>query len=727
MRARHGTGDRCVWLWCVSLAAMGMAISVQARPLHVEEVAKLTLPDASWNCCGDVEIDGNILLVTASRPGAPPEDGIDQAAFVFERNASGQWQYVTELVESNQHPAAHVTDISVALEGTIAAVALGPVYYFQRTGSGWVSLPSSASAPNSTDSEASNGRWLVSDGGCGFDARLFQNQTGEYAQTNYFRGFDRGECDDEFTGRDIAIHGNLAALSGPEVYLFTNTSGNNWTRQLILPPPAPQFVGAPLEVALRSGTLLIGASQDYGGPHIFLPPYQQSSGNLVRPDALNAGRFGRVDYANGIVAVVSGEDPGRNEESGSIAIFTTSDNRNFTYAARLVKKQASSDGFGVADVSGRTIAAAARGSIYVFQLPASLSVPAILQDDFEDGSASDWTPIAGSAFSVVSNGRTRVYRQSTLAGAAGSSPTVMDWKDQSIQADVKPTAFDGADRWFGLTLRQTDSGNYYYLTMRSSNSVQIKKLVNGTISTLATASFPVTLNRTYNLRLEVVGSWLRAFVDGKQVLKVRDQSHKHGRAGLYTYKTRADFDNVIITPSPQSALFQDTFDNRGILDPFWKPQTGTWALANEGTTVVVEQSSIAGGSRMVVGVPTDDQIIRMRAKATSFATTTERWFGLVARFVDDQNYYYVTARNTNTVSLRKLVNGVITVLDTAPMQVRPNVWYDFRLEAVGNSLRLYTNGQLTLEANDSSHPKGIYGMAASKAAVRYDDVSIIEP
>ena len=721
MRALRATGFPYVRVLCSSLIAwVGIVCCAHARPLELEEVAKFTLPDASWSCCGDIEIDGNILVTTASRSAPSPESpfNIDHAAFVFERNAAGPWQYITKLVEESSDPDLTNVNASVALDGSIAAVALSRIYFFQRTASGWVSLPSTAQAINSTDSEASQGRFLFSEGGCGFDARLVENTPSGYANTQRFVGFDRGECDDEFTGRDIALDGNLAATSGPEVYLFTNTSGSTWTRQLVLPPPPPENVFFSLQVALNSGTLLVGATQKLGGPHIYLPPYSQPSGNLIRPDALNVPAFFRIDYRNGLVTVDSDE---------SISVFTTTDNRHFTYAARLTTKDRTQGTLFRSDISNRTVAASRNNSIYIFELPADLSVPAIRQDDFEDGNASDWTPIAGSGFTVVSNGTSRVYRQSSLVGAAGSTPTVMDWKNQSIQADVKPTAFDGADRWFGLTLRQTDPNNYYYLTMRSSNSVQIKKLVNGAISTLASVTFPVTLNRTYNLRLEAIGSWLRAFVDGNEVLKVQDLSHSHGRAGLYTFKTRADFDNVIITPNSQNTLFKDTFDNSGILHPFWMPQTGTWTLAQDGTTAVVAQTSIAGGSRMLVGVPTEDQIVQMRAKPTSFTTTGERWFGVVARFVDDQNYYYVTARNNNTISLRKLVNGAVTVLDSAPLTVTRNTWYGLRLEAIGNSLRLYVNGRLTLEATDSSHPKGIYGMAAFKTAVRYDDTYFREP
>jgi hypothetical protein len=710
-------------------AALAITNSAHARPLVLEELAKLTLPDSSYSCCGRVAIGENIIVVTASRPG-PPEEGpssVTQAAFVFERNAAGQWQYVTKLVEETQSRIAHVTPISVAVHGAFAAVALGRVYVFLRTPfDGWVRFDSTAHAGNSTDIEANSGRFLVSDGGCSYDARLIEMLATGFGVVQNFTGAIREDgCDDEFYGGDVDISADRVVVGGPEVYVFTQMF-EGWDRQLIPPTAAPTGFGD--HVSNAGSVVLASAPQSQGGPYLFLPPYQQHSGNLTRPDALNAGPFGRMELWVGLAGVSSYLDPSRGLDAGSIAIFSTSDYRNFTYSAKLVTSEALPNALGsdIEIYDDRSVVASANGAAYVFQVPEDLSQPAVLTDNFEDGNASDWTPIAGSGFTVVSNGSTFVYRQSSLAGAAASSPTGMNWRNQSIQTDVRPTAFDGADRWFGLTLRQSDVGNYYYVTMRSTNSVQIKKLVNGAVTTLASASFPVALGRTYNLRLEAIGTWLRAFVDGREVLRVRDTSHQSGRAGLYTFKTRADFDNVVATPSPQTTLFKDDFDSRGILDPFWQPQTGSWALAND-SSVVFAQTSIAGGARAVVGIPTEDQILQARAKPTSFTTTGERWFGLITRFVDDRNYYYVTARNNNTISLRKLVNGTVTVLDSAPLQVTSGTWYNLRMEAIGNSHRLYVNGRLILEATDSSHARGIYGLASFKTAVRYDDVSVREP
>jgi hypothetical protein len=132
-------------------------------------------------------------------------------------------------------------------------------------------------------------------------------------------------------------------------------------------------------------------------------------------------------------------------------------------------------------------------------------------------------------------------------------------------------------------------------------------------------------------------------------------------------------------------------------------------------------------ARAVVGTPTDDQVIVTRARLTTAGTGTDRWFGIAARYVDENNYYYLTVRNSNTVSLRKLTNGTITTLGTAPLTVTPNTWYELRLDAVGNELRAFVNGTQLFQATDSSHASGQGGLLTYKAAAEYVDYRAWQP
>jgi len=99
----------------------------------------------------------------------------------------------------------------------------------------------------------------------------------------------------------------------------------------------------------------------------------------------------------------------------------------------------------------------------------------------------------------------------------------------------------------------------------------------------------------------------------------------------------------------------------------------------------------------------------------------------MARHVDDRNFYYLSMRSSNTIALRKVVDGTVTTLASATFAVLPATWYQLRLDAVGKTLRAYVNGVLRLEASDDSLTRGNSGPAMFKAATDFDDFSSYQP
>ena len=120
----------------------------------------------------------------------------------------------------------------------------------------------------------------------------------------------------------------------------------------------------------------------------------------------------------------------------------------------------------------------------------------------------------------------------------------------------------------------------------------------------------------------------------------------------------------------------------------------------------------------------------MRARLDTFATPSgseQRWFGVMARHTDERNYYYLSLRSSNTIALRRLVDGNVTTLASAPFTVRPGTWYALRLDAIGDRLRAYVDGVLLLEASDAAHATGNSGPVMFKAATDYDDFQSYQP
>ncbi|MFE2754456.1 polysaccharide lyase family 1 protein [Actinosynnema sp. NPDC059335] len=174
----------------------------------------------------------------------------------------------------------------------------------------------------------------------------------------------------------------------------------------------------------------------------------------------------------------------------------------------------------------------------------SASAATLFGDDFEDGDAAGWGSSGGS-WSVVTDG-SRALRQSgasadarTLAGTA--------WSGQSVQARVKPTAFNGANRHVAVIARAQNTGNYYYLGLSNAGSVVLGKRVGGGFTPLASAPAAVTVGAWRTLRLEAFGATLRGFVDGAQVVTATDAAFGSGRVGLATHYAAASFDDVLVT------------------------------------------------------------------------------------------------------------------------------------------------------------------------------------
>ena len=78
------------------------------------------------------------------------------------------------------------------------------------------------------------------------------------------------------------------------------------------------------------------------------------------------------------------------------------------------------------------------------------------------------------------------------------------------------------------------------------------------------------------------------------------------------------------------------------------------------------QRDTSGNAVAIIGTPVPNQDINARMRVDAFAASQQgAWFGLLARYIDARNHYYVTVRSTGQVQIRKIVNGVITVLGTA--------------------------------------------------------------
>ncbi|WP_116062324.1 right-handed parallel beta-helix repeat-containing protein [Cohnella phaseoli] len=170
----------------------------------------------------------------------------------------------------------------------------------------------------------------------------------------------------------------------------------------------------------------------------------------------------------------------------------------------------------------------------------SLSHIALFSDDFENGS-SQWTVSSGT-WSVVED-RTKEYQVSSGGSAHNVSGS---WADAEIRAKVTMLSAASSGGFANVAFRYTDDQNKYFVSLSDLGVVELKKIVGGVQTSLASKSYNVSLQSEYRLRILAEGATIVVYLNGDQVLTATDASFSSGKIALDAYNATATFDDVSV-------------------------------------------------------------------------------------------------------------------------------------------------------------------------------------
>jgi hypothetical protein len=730
----------------LALAAM-LCSFAHARPIIIQETSTIESPDPEYNFGWRVGLDGDDAVVYGSKeiPDPDPEGNDDTLtrAFLFHRSGN-TWNFVRVIAQkqdSNERDGVNSKGLDMR-NGVIAA-SIEPLHIFERVNGNYVERtnPNAPSGDLRGDYVVIDGTNRILFGGYCYGATLYERNADATWTDRASLSGDYCGGDDGFSGGPVALAGEWAVvaspwndegLPAPALTFFHHTTGYNWPQTERRVAPAGHSFGT---VYMRGDELYVGDSWSRG-----MWVYRRNASNQWNEvDRLRTeGDYLSTSYGSGgnfgatselVLQQAKDWDLGKNV----IHVFKKDGSGHYVHVATLMLKGDANDVWtNWFAIDGNHVLVGGVGRAHYFELPANLTAPAAIQYAFPNTTVSGWTVLAGSQFALAQSGTTQVWRQSSTAGDAGAVLDAADWTNQSIQAEVKPTAIStgGTDRWVGLMTRRTDAANYYYVTLRASGVIQLKRRAAGVFTTLASGTIPWTLNRNYRLRLESAGDLHRVYVDGVRLLEARDSQLTHGRAGVLSYRAAADFDNVIVAPAPLATIWTQ---NQGeVCNPLcanrgpWSYGGGQWAWTGEG---VLHQSVMTGSTRAFVGAPTSnkDQIVEARVRPSTFGTPSDAWAGIMLGYVGAGDYVYLSLRKSNTLRMHRLRGGQATLLGSVPLTVTPGAWYTLRLEQVANRLRGYVNGVQKFEVVQDQWNAGQVGLVTYATAVDYDDVVAVRP
>jgi hypothetical protein len=736
--------------------AMVLVCAAHARPVVFEESATLVRPDSSWSFFGryGVAIDGDYALVSGDRvvddASSPTGTRREVAAFLYRRSGTS-WNHVGQL-----GPVATITNAvrpGLAMKQGLAMVITDRARIFQRSGTTWTEMaldPALATNLHGSEVVVDAGRIMagrmVGDGtNCFMTSVILARPSGSWIIETSLGG-SQIHCPSGPLQTYHDLHGDRAIVYNspgwngepPSLQTFLRNANGNWELRASAQPGSIDIALGP-EVAINdrlwanAGSPTRGTSIGYEldqpvGPvwgawaHYGLQPADA----FRQHPAYTIERYGARMFAE--------RNFSYDRNTYVINLFRVNEDqvRSSDHVATLQGRSGGPIGDHI-DVDGNRIIASGRANVRgdntvrVFELPASFEAPAVQVHDFEapaDGAL--WQPTAGSSFSIVRVGNTSVYRQSDRSGQSAAYLPASPEGNQAIQAELTIRSVSGEDRWAGLFTRRTDDSNYYYVTLRTSGVLELRRMRNGSFTTLASTPANVVLGQKYWLRLQSIGGTHRVYLNDTPLLTARDSTLSAGTAGVITFRAATDFDNVVVTPSPLTTVDVEDFT-------YWPYWFEAWQGQWETVEGVYRQSYTGGFARAYTGALTEDQVIQARIRPTGFAEP-DNWVGLMARYKDERNYLFVTLRGRNVISLWRRTDARIEQLATRAMEVTGD-WYDVRLEVIANRTRVYVNGRLMLSSNADPGPVNPYlpdqrsqvGLITYGATADFDDVLTYQP
>lgn len=129
--------------------------------------------------------------------------------------------------------------------------------------------------------------------------------------------------------------------------------------------------------------------------------------------------------------------------------------------------------------------------------------------------------------------------------------------------------------------------------------------------------------------------------------------------------------------------------------------------------------------------------VRVETLATKAGGPDDNDFGLICRYQDVGNFYYFVISSDGYAGILKASDRDTTALGTGNLEPSDAILLGeatnlIAAECIGNSLRLFVNGQLVIQAEDSDFARGDVGLLAGTfdtpgADIRFDDFRVLEP
>lgn len=184
---------------------------------------------------------------------------------------------------------------------------------------------------------------------------------------------------------------------------------------------------------------------------------------------------------------------------------------------------------------------------------------------------------------------------------------------------------------------------------------------------------------------------------------------------------------------PGVVLFEDDFSEVSSSWGIWGRSGGTVTYDQGGLRILVKDSNYDFWS--VAGKQYRD--VQIESDVKRLGGPEDNDFGLICRYQDNQNFYMFLVSSDGYYGIAKLKDNQHSLIGITQLQysgkIQPaQVAHRMRADCDGETLRLYVDGVLLMEARDGDFPAGDVGVLAgaystSGVDILFDNFMVIQP
>jgi len=357
----------------------------------------------------------------------------------------------------------------------------------------------------------------------------------------------------------------------------------------------------------------------------------------------------------------------------------------------------------------------------------------LYQEDFSDP-ASGWASYSDADYSTdyVDGG----YRINvTLQNYSVWSHPGLTFGDAQIEVDAARIGGPETGE-LGVICRYQDGDNYYVLKITGDGYYSITKRKDGEWVTLVdwqTSDAILSGDATNRLRADCAGDRLTLVVNDQLLAETQDADFVSGDIGLLagTFEeagTDILFDNLVVrqptagaAPPVNGVPFQDDFSDPGSGWPSLQDVDTVTDYADDGYRIYVNLDNYAVW--VTPGLNATD--MRIGVSTTKVAGPDTGYFGIICRYQDKDNFYSAQITGDGFHAILKRQAGEWNFLGADTWQASDTIRQGedtnaIRAECIGDTLALYVNDELLLEAQDADFTSGDVGLLAGT----FDDVGL---